>query len=210
MGWLSGRRYAFLVMSLTLAILGLGAFVVAVFAVPGFADQYVWRVTAPSASVTPAESNFAPMRIPIPATADCVGCHKDGSMIAAVPRMAHPVEGWKDCTACHADDRLVKTAPGHTGIHKELCLACHQPVDPGQTALPRPHHVVTDKACISCHGTAAPLPTDMAGRNNCWVCHQGADTAALFNQTTPGGPGTGFTPAPSLPLPSLPGQTLPP
>ena len=211
MGWLSGRRYALLVMSLTMAVLGLGVFVVAVFAVPGFADRYVWHLAAPSASVAPGESNLAPMRVPIPATADCVGCHQNGSMIASIPRMAHPIEGWKDCTACHADDKLVKTAPGHSGIHKELCLDCHQPVDPSASALPRPHHIVSDRPCIACHGAgAAPLPTDMAGRSNCWVCHPGADTVALFNQTFPGGPGTNVTPAPSLPLPSLPGQTVPP
>jgi hypothetical protein len=208
--WLTGGRYWALVLALSGATLAVGLFTAAVVAIPGFAERYVWNIApSPSPSPTPATSALAPMRIPIPATADCVGCHPGGqTMVATIPRMAHPVEGWTDCTACHADDKLVKTAPGHTGIHKELCLSCHQPAGATSTALPRPHHVVSDKACIDCHGSQAPLPTDMTGRNNCWICHAGADTTTLFNQTAPGGPGVDVTPAPSLPPPSLPSETF--
>jgi hypothetical protein len=30
--------------------------------------------------------------------------------------------------------------------------------------------------------TEAPLPTDMAGRNNCWLCHSGTEFEDLFRQ----------------------------
>lgn len=178
---------------LAVGILALGAFTVAVI-VPDL------RGPEASPSAAPVESPTTPpmrlMRVPVPADADCRGCHTvvDGTIgTQPIPAMAHPVEGWRDCTACHADDRLVETAPGHTGIHRDLCLMCHVPLDPDASALPRAHHVVAGEACITCHGpsaTAAPLPTDMAGRQNCWICHIGTDAKRLWedavNPATPG------------------------
>jgi hypothetical protein len=127
------------------------------------------------------------MAVPIPADADCSACHVEGGEagLRDIPPMAHAVEGWRNCTACHADDSLVTTAPGHTGIGKELCLACHKPAAPDASALPRPHHVVTGTSCITCHGSTAPLPTDMVGRTNCWICHPDEDSASLFGTPAP-------------------------
>jgi len=99
--------------------------------------------------------------------------------------MAHPLEGWRDCTACHANDRLVKTAPGHSSLHRADCLVCHKPPAPGTTPAGRPHHIPTDQPCIACHGKTAPLPTDMAGRSNCWVCHAGTEFEDLFGTQAP-------------------------
>jgi hypothetical protein len=142
----------------------------------------------PSDSPTPSGSGavHALMAVPIPADADCSACHIGGgtASIRDIPAMAHAVEGWRNCIACHSDDSLVPTAPGHTGIGKQLCLACHEAAAPGASALPRPHHVVAGTSCVTCHGSEAPLPTDMAGRNNCWICHPDADSEALFG--TPG------------------------
>jgi hypothetical protein len=124
----------------------------------------------------PTELDAMPMRgVLIPATVECAACHLTaGGYIGTRtrPLMAHPIDGWRNCTECHAPNRLVDTAPGHSGIHKEDCLACHQPPSE-QGPAPRPHHVVTNTACVTCHGARAeaPLPTDMAGRHNCWVCH---------------------------------------
>jgi hypothetical protein len=46
----------------------------------------------------------------------------------------------------------------------------------------------TDKPCIACHGVDehAPLPDEMAGRDNCWICHNGAEFTYLFESASPG------------------------
>lgn len=153
-----------------------------------------------SPSPTPAATSpmaFAPNGIAMSPGADCGACHLDSSgavTTKAIPKLAHPLEGWKDCTACHADDRLVKTAPGHSGLHKSDCLACHQVPSAEGSAPPRPHHVPTGATCVSCHGSKAPLPTDMAGRTNCWVCHSGTEFEDLFS-------------GPAATLPLLPAST---
>ena len=187
----AGRGYWLLVGSLLTAIVGLGLFVAILVALPElearlFPNNVILAAPSPSPTATPEA--LAPMRVRIPADADCTGCHGSGGAInvASVPLMAHPVQGWTNCTACHADDRLVKTAPGHSGIHKDLCLACHRPPEPGSSALPRPHHVVPGTACTTCHGTKAPLPTDMDGRQNCWLCHPGKDNEVLFDEPAEG------------------------
>ena len=52
----------------------------------------------------------------------------------------------------------------------------------------RPEHMGGDKPCISCHGVDehAPLPDAMADRENCWVCHNGAEFTYLFESASPG------------------------
>jgi len=152
-----------------------------------------------SPSATPSASSpmaLAPNGVAMSPDADCGACHLDSAGAVGtkpIPVLAHPLEGWRDCTACHADDRLVQTAPGHSGLHKSDCLACHKVPDAEGTAPPRPHHLVTGAACVSCHGTEAPLPTDMTGRTNCWICHGGEEFDDLF-----------FEPAPTAPsVPSL-------
>ena len=137
----------------------------------------------------------APIMVAVGSDANCGACHVDangGVGTKTIPPLAHPLEGWRDCTACHADDRLVKTAPGHSSLHKDDCLICHAaPILTG-SAPPRPHHVVTGAPCISCHGSTAPLPTDMVGRTNCWICHYGTEFNGLF-----GSPSPSVGPAPS-------------
>jgi hypothetical protein len=110
----------------------------------------------------------------LPTNADCAACHQTDSGIGVrnIPTLAHPTKGWTDCTACHANNRLVATAPGHTGIHAAECLLCHK-----TTQLPaplsRPHRESQNQSCRSCHGSTAPLPTDMSHRAEsvCWLCH---------------------------------------
>jgi hypothetical protein len=144
---------------------------------------------SPTAEPSP-RSAMSPIGIGMPADADCGACHLDSTGVVGtkdIPTLAHPLEGWKDCTACHADDRLVESAPGHSSLHKTDCLTCHAVPSTEGTAPPRPHHLVTGKSCVTCHGSEAPeseapLPTDMAGRNNCWICHSGTEFDELFNQ----------------------------
>jgi hypothetical protein len=199
--WLTGAGFWLVVGALSLAIVALGTFLVAAVVIPeANLALSVAQSPSPPPSPTPTPLTVAPMRVPIPASAQCSACHGSSDPVAVldIPVMAHPVEGWQDCTACHADDRLVKTAPGHSGIHKDLCLACHQQPSPDESAspaLPRPHHIVAGTACITCHGSKAPLPTDMAGRSNCWICHPNQETTSLFG-----------SPAPTLPPAPSPGD----
>lgn len=113
----------------------------------------------------------------IPTSADCMLCHETdaGVGIRPVPVVGHPLEGWANCTACHSRDRLVKTAPGHAGIAQTECLNCHKP---GSTApaITRPHSLLRNTGCLTCHGGQVHLPATMVGRTDteCWLCHQAA------------------------------------
>jgi hypothetical protein len=112
----------------------------------------------------------------LPPDADCSACHlteQGGVGVRAVPAIAHPLQGWTNCTACHANDRLVATAPGHSSIHATDCLICHQPAEL-PAPLSRPHRELQNQDCLDCHGSTAPLPSDMAHRAEsvCWLCHR--------------------------------------
>jgi hypothetical protein len=168
---------------LVAAICIVGGFVVTGIVLPemqrdGYIDQ-------PSASAEPSPQPSPTITlnmggVAIPVDADCAACHKtdSGAMgLRPIPAMGHPLEGWSDCTACHAPAGLVKTAPGHSGIHADQCLLCHQPGDL-PPPLSRPHAATQNQACLSCHGdtpnSVAPLPADMTHRsqNVCWLCHR--------------------------------------
>ena len=103
--------------------------------------------------------------------------------------MGHPLEGWSRCTDCHAPERLVDTAPGHSGIHASECTVCHKP---GNLPVPlsRPHRENQNVACLSCHGSKAPLPSDMTHRKEavCWLCHRlpTIEPPVPAHQTAPG------------------------
>lgn len=128
----------------------------------------------------------------IPENAQCTGCHatSTGTIdLIASPVMGHPLEGWSKCTSCHAPDRLVDTAPGHSGIHSSECTICHKP---GNLPAPlsRPHRDNQNVACLSCHGSKAPLPSDMTHRKQavCWLCHRlpTIEPPVPAHQTAPG------------------------
>jgi hypothetical protein len=184
------RRYGYPIAVLTLlaGIVVMLGVVMTVIVLPELAAPSTAVEVSPSPSASTGTNDLSPMAsspmgIAMSTNADCSACHltPDGVGTKQIPEMAHPLEGWTDCTACHANDRLVATAPGHSGLHKDQCLICHTPRSATETAAPeRPHHVFTGQTCLECHGTKAPLPTDMTGRQNCWICHPGEDTAALF------------------------------
>jgi hypothetical protein len=171
---------------LLVAIVLLGAFV-GTTALPdlvGLTDSPV--PSSPKATPAPTSPMAgAPIGISMPPEANCSACHLDAGGVVGtrpIPALAHPLEGWTDCTACHAENRLVETAPGHSSLHKDDCLTCHSVPSAEAPAPPRPHHLVSGQACVSCHGSEAPLPTDMAGRNNCWLCHAGTEFSDLFRE----------------------------
>jgi hypothetical protein len=207
-------RYAFRIAAalLTLGIVVVGTFLVLV-AVPDLAGK-----TAAGPSATPAANPSAsprsamalsPVGIAMPADADCNSCHLTTTGAVGtkpIPVMGHPLAGWRNCTACHTDAALVKTAPGHSSLHKDDCLICHQTrVEAGANSAPapRPEHMGTDKPCTACHGVDqhAPLPASMAGRGDtCWICHNGPEYRYLFESASPGA----ASPAPTASTPALP------
>jgi hypothetical protein len=165
-----------------------------------------------SASRSPAPlptsaMGLSPIGIAMPSDADCAACHTTqtgGVGVKSIPFLAHPLKGFANCTACHNPQGLVKTAPGHSSLHANECLVCHQenPNLASMSAAPlRPEHM-TGAACTTCHGVDkhAPLPSDMAGRgNNCWICHNGPEFQYLFNSAAPGASGApGASPGASV------------
>lgn len=172
-----GRHWESLAFVCLLAVILLaGGFVVTVV-IP---DAQRTARSVPDASSAPSQSPSASEDVMtwlgMSADSDCAGCHvTEGGTVGLrpVPPIAHPLKGWTECTACHSSERLVETAPGHTGIHAEDCLTCHQPGDL-PAPLSRPHRELQNNACLDCHGETAPLPTDMAhrGESVCWLCHR--------------------------------------
>lgn len=193
--FLARHGFTIAVVALLAGIVGVASFLV-VAAGPDIA-----RLTAgpaptpsPSPSATPlSPMALSPVAIAMPENADCRACHTtdEGIGTKAIPVMAHPLFGWRNCTACHDTASLVKTAPGHTGLHRDQCLLCHKTrSETGQDSPPplRPEHMGTDKPCTACHGVDqhAPLPASMAGRgNNCWICHNGPEYRYLFEDASP-------------------------
>jgi len=165
--------------SLTLAVLAAAILLAAAFIIAVVLPDTQRTVTASIGSSPSPPSSAVPEGmswLAMPADADCSACHltAEGAIgLRPVPPIAHPLDGWSNCTACHAPERLVETAPGHTGIHADACLTCHQE---GNLPAPlsRPHRERQNTACLDCHGSVAPLPTDMAHRTDtvCWLCHR--------------------------------------
>jgi hypothetical protein len=182
----------------SVAVLLVGIVVVAgyllVVALPTIQEQTAGRQATAEPSAAPSASPrsamaLSPIGIEMPAGADCTACHVTASGAVGtkpIPKLGHPLLGFRDCTACHKPDGLVQTAPGHSGIHKDECLVCHQvPVDvtaSGSLAPMRPEHMGIDQPCTACHGVDehAPLPADMQGRDSCWICHNGPEFQYLF------------------------------
>lgn len=189
--------YGIVVALLLLGIVVLGGFMVLV-ALPDLVGSaaVVTPTTAPSApapSETPRSAMaLSPIGIEMAPDSDCAACHVTTAGTVGtrpIPDLAHPLWGFRDCTACHANDSLVTTAPGHSGLHGSDCLVCHQVPQnlvAGTSVAPtRPEHMGQDKACTDCHGVDehAPLPTSMAGRDNCWICHNGEEFRYLFESS---------------------------
>lgn len=199
-----GRAVSRHAYAITIAILAAGICVLAGFvllvALPdmGVLTAFSGPTPTPAVAVTPAPTPgsamaLSPIGVEMPKDADCEGCHlTDGTVgTKPIPRLAHPLWGFRNCTACHARDSLVEAAPGHSSLHTQDCLVCHQ-VDPdlagGTSGAPmRPEHMGGDTPCTSCHGVDvhAPLPDTMANRDNCWVCHNGQEFTYLFESASP-------------------------
>jgi hypothetical protein len=170
--------YWILVGALSAAIALMIGFMVINIVVPDLQRAGILAVSATPAptNVPEASAGIDMGGAIVPANAECAGCHltSTGTVgLRPVPVMGHPLEGWSKCTSCHAPERLVDTAPGHSGIHASECTVCHKAGDL-PAPLSRPHRDNQNVACLSCHGSKAPLPVDMTHRKEavCWLCHR--------------------------------------
>ncbi len=195
---LAHHRYWIAVGILSAAIVSMIGFMVINIALPELERAGVIAAMGkPAPSVEPTESPAASEEVNmggavIPGNAQCSGCHVTGTGtigLVPIPVMGHPLEGWGKCTNCHAPERLVDTAPGHSGIHASECTICHKA---GNLPAPlsRPHRDNQNVACLSCHGSTAPLPSDMTHRKQsvCWLCHRlpTIEPPVPAHQTAPG------------------------
>lgn len=198
---------------LIVGILGLGSFLLLV-AVPDIAGQTSLIPTPTPEPTPPPKSGMAlsPVGIEMPPDANCEACHVTTTGVVGtrqIPPMAHPLTGWRDCTACHSLGSLVVTAPGHSSLHKDECLICHQTQDAAGTATKapmRPEHMGEGGAlCTDCHGVDehAPMPESMKDRgSNCWICHNGEEFRYLFESSAPAGEDEGEGEGDELPSPA--------
>jgi hypothetical protein len=200
---ISRHAFGVSVAALTVGIVVVAGFLVAV-ALPDVGGLTALVNPTPTATPTatprptePSGMALSPIGIQMPSDANCEACHVTSTGTVGtkpIPKLGHPLWGFRDCTACHKPDGLVQTAPGHSSLHKDDCLICHQAPDPapattgGSVAPMRPEHMGGDQPCTSCHGVDkhAPLPADMAGRDNCWICHNGSEFVYLFESPSPG------------------------
>jgi hypothetical protein len=94
-----------------------------------------------------------------------------------VPAIPHDLAGRDNCLMCHDPNGGVKPAPAdHAGRTNDMCQSCHKPATsapaPAATAGATP--AATPEAGGTSSGAAASapkIPHDLAGRDNCLMCH---------------------------------------
>ena len=87
--------------------------------------------------------------------------------------LAHPVQ---------AQQAAKPPVIPHDKAGREQCLMCHGGAMEGIKAAPANHKGRTNDMCLLCHskdspmqtGTPPAIPHDLAGRDNCTMCHGGA------------------------------------
>ena len=91
---------------------------------------------------------------------------------SGVPAIPHEVAGREQCLMCHDPAGNVRPAPqNHAGRTVDTCQMCHKPAGIVSEATPQPEATAEGGG-----GTAAapPIPHDLAGRDDCLVCHNPA------------------------------------
>jgi len=101
----------------------------------------------------------------------------------------HPIGPRTDCTVCHGPDKVHPWPETHASFTPDMCTTCHQPtlqeaapepaVQPGGTGMPPtiPHELAGRDDCLLCHdpaGNVKPAPQDHVGRtiDTCQTCHK--------------------------------------
>ncbi len=122
----------------------------------------------------------------------CTGCHTPSvppgpgePAPLTPPTIPHQLEGMSECTACHALDKPAPFPQNHTAFSLDMCLNCHKaaaaPAAPAatpeateeatpETATPEATPQAT-AAPSGSTGSAPAIPHEVAGRENCLMCH---------------------------------------
>jgi Cytochrome c7 and related cytochrome c len=97
------------------------------------------------------------------------------------PVIAHETAGREQCIMCHggAMEGIKAVPASHKGRTNETCLLCHAKDSPMQTAAAPalPHDVAGREQCAMCHGGAMEgikaMPANHKGidNKNCTLCH---------------------------------------
>jgi hypothetical protein len=74
------------------------------------------------------------------------------------------------------------TVMSHDMAGKENCVMCHSGAMEGMPAQPADHEGIAVETCVLCHAAdaemqtaeAGAIPHDLAGKDNCSMCHSGA------------------------------------
>ncbi|MDH4043782.1 MAG: hypothetical protein OEY20_04715 [Gemmatimonadota bacterium] len=100
------------------------------------------------------------------------------------PVMTHETAGREQCAMCHggAMEGIKAMPAGHKGIANDACTLCHAKDSPVQTATPpaMTHDVAGREQCLMCHGgamegmKAAPANHKGIDNKNCTLCHKPA------------------------------------
>jgi hypothetical protein len=95
--------------------------------------------------------------------------------------MAHDKAGREQCAMCHggAMEGIKAMPASHKGRANDTCLLCHAKESPMQTAVPTalPHDVAGREQCAMCHGgtmegmKAVPANHKGYDNKNCTLCH---------------------------------------
>jgi hypothetical protein len=81
-----------------------------------------------------------------------------------------------------AQEAAKPTVVSHDLAGREQCMMCHSGAMQGMPAAPESHAERPNETCLLCHAADAPIqtaapaavPHDLAGRDNCMMCHSGA------------------------------------
>jgi nitrate/TMAO reductase-like tetraheme cytochrome c subunit len=102
----------------------------------------------------------------------CTNCHQSnvaGVQPGAAPPIPHAVEGMAECKNCHGPEGIKPWPENHAAFTSDICANCHQPPQaagaPAATSTPE-----DDESESESEGPPA-IPHELAGRDNCLVCH---------------------------------------
>ena len=126
-----------------------------------------------AATATPADTTATPTAESGTGVATATPSAPTGETAPAIP---HELAGRDNCLVCHNPDGGVKPAPkDHAGRTNDSCQGCHKPATPASTTVTSTVEsgtaVATATPGASAGGTAPAIPHDLAGRDNCLMCH---------------------------------------
>ena len=143
--------------------------------------------------IKPAPANHAAFT-----PAMCTNCHQAnvaGVAPGAVPAIPHQVEGMGECKNCHGPGGIKPAPVNHAAFTSDIWTNRHQKPQAGGEPEVTPTPEDDESSGESEGESAGPpaIPHDLAGRDNCLVCHNpdGGDEAGAAE---PRGPNCGYLP----------------